>query len=97
MENNGQKPDKFLMALLAAAGLAIVLCAWLKPLGMADRIIAGLVGSAGLLGPVTRVLVGRTRQPRPVIVTDNTEDGEQTDHQQVKQPGASPPVFACKK
>ena len=38
MENNSQKPDMFLMGLLAAAGLAIVLCAWLKPLGMGDRV-----------------------------------------------------------
>ena len=76
MENNGQKPDMFLMGLLAAGGLAIVLCAWLKPLGMTDRIIAGLVGSAGLLGSVARMLLGRMRRPRPVIVTGNTEVGE---------------------
>ena len=66
----------FLMGLLAAAGLAIVLCAWLKPLGMADRIIAGMVGGVGLLGSVTRVLRGSVRRPRPVIATDNAEGGE---------------------
>lgn len=76
MKNTGQKPDMLLMGLLAAAGLAIVLCACLKPLGTADRIIAGLAGSAGLLGSAARVLLDRMRRPRTVMVTDSAEGGE---------------------
>ncbi len=44
-----QSMNVLLMVLFGLSGIAILMLAWLQPMPVADRIIATVIGSSGLL------------------------------------------------
>ena len=68
----------FLMILFGISGMAVLVLAWLWPTLESDRIMATLVGSAGLLvaltqAPMFRRSPGRTDN-KPTIIKVGTEE-----------------------
>ena len=74
--NDEKSRGLFLAVLFGVMGLTLLILAWLIPVNASDRIIAAVMGSAGIFGAAIRIPMLKRMQKtdsEPVTVEAETE------------------------
>ena len=63
-----------IMIFFSAIGVMIVVLGWIRPLDGFERAMVTVIGSAGIVGALVRLLLTRNQRRAASIATDASED-----------------------
>jgi hypothetical protein len=61
-----------IMTLFSAVGVMILVLGWVRPLDGIERAVITLIGGAGIVGTLVRLLLTRSWRKAAVAVSENT-------------------------